>query len=164
MTTAEPAKEKSASKSDKTTTITSISSRNSKDAKKTKTKKENKDAKPSKPAKATADDFAGFSDSEDDAATADHTNALLAGFSSDSESETEEATAITKIPTLPDSADLQTQLASAKVNPDSQPGTIYVGRIPHGFYEPQMRAYFSQFGEISRLRLSRNKLTGKPKH
>jgi nucleolar protein 15 len=32
-----------------------------------------------------------------------------------------------------------------------------MGRIPHGFYEDQMRAYFSQFGEISRLRLSRNK-------
>jgi RNA recognition motif-containing protein len=27
-----------------------------------------------------------------------------------------------------------------------------------------MRAYFSQFGEVLRLRLSRNKLTGKSKH
>lgn len=37
-------------------------------------------------------------------------------------------------------------------------------RIPHGFYEHQMRAYFSQFGEISRLRLSRNRVTGRSKH
>lgn len=37
-------------------------------------------------------------------------------------------------------------------------------RIPHGFYEHQMRAYFSQFGEITRLRLSRNRLTGRSKH
>ena len=37
-------------------------------------------------------------------------------------------------------------------------------RIPHGFYEPQMRAYFSQFGNISRLRLSRNRTTGASKH
>ena len=34
---------------------------------------------------------------------------------------------------------------------------VYLGRIPHGFYEDQMRAYFSQFGDISRVRLSRNK-------
>lgn len=40
----------------------------------------------------------------------------------------------------------------------------YHRRIPHGFYEHQMRAYFSQFGEISRLRLSRNRVTGRSKH
>ena len=37
-------------------------------------------------------------------------------------------------------------------------------RIPHGFYEHEMRAYFTQFGPISRLRLSRNKTTGRSKH
>lgn len=36
--------------------------------------------------------------------------------------------------------------------------------IPHGFYEHQMRAYFSQFGSITRLRLSRNRNTGASKH
>ena len=44
------------------------------------------------------------------------------------------------------------------------PGFIYIGRVPHGFYEHQMRAYFGQFGNISRLRLSRNKTTGRSKH
>lgn len=34
---------------------------------------------------------------------------------------------------------------------------MYLGRIPHGFHEEQMRSYFSQFGEVTRLRLSRNK-------
>lgn len=34
---------------------------------------------------------------------------------------------------------------------------IYLGRIPHGFFEAQMRAYFAQFGTVTRLRLSRNK-------
>ncbi|KAF9585259.1 MKI67 FHA domain-interacting nucleolar phosphoprotein [Lunasporangiospora selenospora] len=43
-------------------------------------------------------------------------------------------------------------------------GVVYLGRIPHGFYEEQMKAYFSQFGKVSRLRLSRNKRTGKSKH
>ncbi|KAF9132420.1 hypothetical protein BGW39_000208 [Mortierella sp. 14UC] len=43
-------------------------------------------------------------------------------------------------------------------------GVVYLGRIPHGFYEDQMNAYFSQFGKVLRLRLSRNKKTGKSKH
>jgi nucleolar protein 15 len=41
---------------------------------------------------------------------------------------------------------------------------LYVGRIPHGFYEDEMRSYFSQFGDITRLRISRNKRTGASKH
>jgi len=44
---------------------------------------------------------------------------------------------------------------NAKV--DLVPGTIYIGRIPHGFYEKQMRKFFSQFGEIKHVRLMRNK-------
>ncbi|GAA5998221.1 RNA-binding protein [Rhodotorula paludigena] len=43
-------------------------------------------------------------------------------------------------------------------------GVVYLGRIPHGFYEDEMRSYFSQFGEVTRLRLSRNKQTGASKH
>ena len=39
-----------------------------------------------------------------------------------------------------------------------------LSHIPHGFYEHQMRAYFSQFGSINRLRLSRNRNTGASKH
>lgn len=41
---------------------------------------------------------------------------------------------------------------------------VYIGRIPHGFFERQMHEYFGQFGEITRLRLSRNKKTGQSKH
>ena len=48
--------------------------------------------------------------------------------------------------------------------PTGKRGVIYVGRIPHGFYEYEMRQYLSQFGPISRLRLSRNKKTGASKH
>lgn len=44
------------------------------------------------------------------------------------------------------------------------PGVIYVSRIPHGFYEHEMRAYFAQFGNVMNLRLSRNKKTGASKH
>jgi nucleolar protein 15 len=37
-------------------------------------------------------------------------------------------------------------------------------RVPRGFFEPQMKQYFSQFGKVNRLRLSRNKKTGASKH
>ena len=47
---------------------------------------------------------------------------------------------------------------------DDRPKVLYIGHVPHGFYEDQMRAYFGQFGEVTRLRLSRNKKTGKSKH
>lgn len=41
---------------------------------------------------------------------------------------------------------------------------IYPSRVPRGFFEPQMKKYFSQFGRVNRLRLSRNKKTGASKH
>ncbi|KAJ2753767.1 nucleolar protein [Coemansia pectinata] len=45
-----------------------------------------------------------------------------------------------------------------------KPGVVYIGRIPHGFYEEQMMGYFKQFGTIKRLRLSRNPKTGRSRH
>ena len=53
---------------------------------------------------------------------------------------------------------------SIKKSAKEDRAVVYVGRIPHGFYEEQMRSYFSQFGVVTRLRLSRNKKTGKSKH
>ena len=38
------------------------------------------------------------------------------------------------------------------------------GHLPLGFYEDQMRAFFTQFGEVTRLRLSRNPKTGHSRH
>ncbi|XP_077436590.1 MKI67 FHA domain-interacting nucleolar phosphoprotein [Vanacampus margaritifer] len=40
------------------------------------------------------------------------------------------------------------------------PGVIYVGHLPRGLFEPQLRTYFEQFGTVLRLRLSRSKKTG----
>lgn len=56
------------------------------------------------------------------------------------------------------------QLKAAEADDTAERGVVYVGRIPHGFYEHQMREYFSQFGPVTRLRLSRNRKTGAPKH
>lgn len=51
----------------------------------------------------------------------------------------------------------------ARVN-NGKRGVVYVGRIPHGFHERELKTYFSQFGAIINLRLSRNKKTGASKH
>lgn len=39
-------------------------------------------------------------------------------------------------------------------------GVIYIKHIPHGFYEEEMKKYFSQFGTVTNLRLSRSGKTG----
>ncbi|CAN8298031.1 unnamed protein product [Cochlearia groenlandica] len=41
---------------------------------------------------------------------------------------------------------------------------LYIGRIPHGFYETEIEAFFTQFGTVKRVRVARNKKTGKSKH
>jgi nucleolar protein 15 len=46
---------------------------------------------------------------------------------------------------------------SKKQTSNAKPGVVYLGRIPHGFYEEEMHSYFSQFGKVLQLRLSRNK-------
>uniref|UniRef100_A0A1A8JNC3 Mki67 (FHA domain) interacting nucleolar phosphoprotein n=1 Tax=Nothobranchius kuhntae TaxID=321403 RepID=A0A1A8JNC3_NOTKU len=40
------------------------------------------------------------------------------------------------------------------------PGVVYVGHLPLGLFEPQLKSYFEQFGRVLRLRLSRSKKTG----
>lgn len=46
---------------------------------------------------------------------------------------------------------------------DLTPGVIYLGHIPHGFYENQIRDFFSQFGTVNKVRLSRSKKTARSK-
>ncbi len=40
---------------------------------------------------------------------------------------------------------------------------VYVGHIPHGFYEEAMKGFFSQFGGLKRCRLSRSKRSARSK-
>ncbi|NP_001037642.1 nucleolar phosphoprotein [Bombyx mori] len=42
-------------------------------------------------------------------------------------------------------------------------GLVYLGHIPHGFYEHQMTQYFSQFGGVSNCRVIRSRRTGRSK-
>lgn len=45
----------------------------------------------------------------------------------------------------------------------SQSCVIYLGHIPNGFFETQMNKFFSQFGEVKRLKLFRSLRTGNSK-
>ncbi|GAB7342208.1 hypothetical protein MBLNU457_g0455t1 [Dothideomycetes sp. NU457] len=107
---------------------------------------------------------------EEDDKIDDQTAALLAGFESDEDEndpqdDDEKGIDVSKLPTLPNEKETKKALLAAQTTDDeNNPGTIYIGRVPHGFFEHQMRAYFSQFGDITHLRLSRNKLTGRSKH
>ncbi|KAJ4793236.1 MKI67 FHA domain-interacting nucleolar phosphoprotein-like, partial [Rhynchospora pubera] len=48
--------------------------------------------------------------------------------------------------------------------PVNKSTVLYIGHIPHGFYEEQMEGFFKQFGTVKRLRIARNRKTGKSKH
>ncbi|KAF9887603.1 hypothetical protein FE257_009816 [Aspergillus nanangensis] len=110
----------------------------------------------------------GSSEGEDE--EDDQTVALIKGFESsgdEDESGDEGFDPDQPVPKIPDSKKLKRKLLKKQKEgraESEEPGTVYIGRIPHGFYEHQMRAYFTQFGEITRLRLSRNRITGRSKH
>jgi len=45
----------------------------------------------------------------------------------------------------------------------SDGGVVYVGHLPHGFYEDQIKKYSSQFGTVKGVKVSRSKKTGRSK-
>ena len=102
---------------------------------------------------------------EDEEEADDQTKDLMARF--DSDDDDDEAQISTKS-TFKEGQDVgkipKSKKSGSQVVQQTGTGTVYVGRIPHGFYEHEMRQYFSQFGPITRLRLSRNKKTGASKH
>ncbi|KAJ7773082.1 hypothetical protein B0H16DRAFT_1408964 [Mycena metata] len=101
-------------------------------------------------------------------------DAPLHGFSTDDDDSSDDegymdvevsAFDVAKLPTIAkDDATVKRKLENAKRQPTADRGVLFLGRIPHGFYEDQLKAYFSQFGNITRLRVSRNKKTGQSKH
>lgn len=42
-------------------------------------------------------------------------------------------------------------------------GVVYLGHLPHGFYEEELRGFFSQFGKVARVKVSRSPKTGRSK-
>lgn len=45
----------------------------------------------------------------------------------------------------------------------NKPGVIYIGHLPHGFYENELRGFFSQFGKVLKVRVARSVRTYRPK-
>lgn len=41
---------------------------------------------------------------------------------------------------------------------------LYVSRLPNGFEEQELKKYFSQFGDISKCKIAKNKKTNKSRH
>ena len=111
-------------------------------------------------------------ESSSDLPVEENAGELLKGFDSDAEDKDYDSTngELSKrwpgsdLPSHRVDKKTKKQLKKAAANTDDKPGAVYVGRIPHGFYEHQMRQYFSQFGDITRLRLSRNRQSGASKH
>ncbi|MCJ1438425.1 hypothetical protein MMC27_007813 [Xylographa pallens] len=104
---------------------------------------------------------------EDDGKEDDQTAALLKGFESDEDDDDEPPNDMgfetgQEVPGLPDKRGLSAKLKKAMGNEDK--GVVYIGRIPHGFHEHEMRSYFAQFGTVNHVRLSRSKKTGNSKH
>ncbi|EIW84101.1 RNA-binding domain-containing protein [Coniophora puteana RWD-64-598 SS2] len=117
----------------------------------------------------------GADEAKDDSGSEDaeeESEGELYGFSTDEDSDDDdmevgdgEGVDIGKLPTIAkDDRSIQRRLEKAKREPTSDRGVISVSRLPHGFYEDQLKGYFSQFGNVTRLRVSRNKKTGKSKH
>lgn len=40
---------------------------------------------------------------------------------------------------------------------------MYLGHLPHGFYEMEIKSYFSQFGRVTNVKVCRSSITGAPK-
>ncbi|SMY29642.1 unnamed protein product [Zymoseptoria tritici ST99CH_1A5] len=134
------------------------------ESKPAKAKKEKKSA-----AAAAAQDIISDDEEAGTALTTAQTDALFAGFTDSEDEEAEDdinadtdAIDVAKLPKAPKPKALTGATTSS--DPESIPGVVYISRIPHGFYEPQMAAYFSQFGPISAIRLARNRKTGKSQH
>jgi len=53
----------------------------------------------------------------------------------------------------------KTEVKSPKVSNDR--GVVYLGHIPHGFYESEMKSYFTQFGEVTNVNIPKSKKTGR---
>lgn len=51
-----------------------------------------------------------------------------------------------------------------KQKPKQDPkGVVFIKHLPHGFFEEQLKKYFEQFGNVTRVRLARSRRTGTSK-
>ena len=119
-----------------------------------------KSKKTAEPEKEQDEDAASDAEQEE---VDDDTKALVQALDSGDEDEAE-----TQISTYKKGQDVGKAPKPKKATKPSAssgtPGVMYLARIPHGFYEHELRSYFGQFGDITRLRVVRNKKTGASRH
>lgn len=61
------------------------------------------------------------------------------------------------------SVEFASETTAENSKPKIQRTIVYVGNMPRGFEESEMKRYFRQFGDVLRVRRSRIKRTGKPR-
>jgi nucleolar protein 15 len=113
--------------------------------------KKTKELKLPKPIDEEEDDGAMADEEYETSDVDDQTEALLKGFESDNDEEEDkkegglgEGQDVPLIPTLSNKSKKALLRAQNEKYLD-KPGVVYIGRIPHGFYENEMREYFKQF-------------------
>ncbi|KAH6848335.1 hypothetical protein B0I37DRAFT_326935 [Chaetomium sp. MPI-CAGE-AT-0009] len=103
------------------------------------------------------------SEAEQEEEVDDDTKALVQALDSGDEDEAE-----TQVSTFKKGQDVgkvpKAKKSTRALGTTGTPGVMYLARIPHGFYEHELRSYFGQFGDITRLRVVRNKKTGASRH
>ena len=57
-------------------------------------------------------------------------------------------------------AALEEAKTNKKNKKKTEHGFMYIGHLPHGFFEEEIKSYFGQFGKVLRVRLARAKKTG----
>ena len=57
---------------------------------------------------------------------------------------------------------LERRFHKLKVQPNKK-GVLYVGHLPKGFNENEIKQFFSQFGQVTKLRVARSKKTARTK-
>lgn len=96
------------------------------------------------------DNINGLSDEEQEEVQQQQNKANKSGHSVNKIIKTSEATA--------------TNTSTNNKSTKSKSGVIYIGRLPSGFQESELKTYFSQFGDVINVKLARNKKTGNTKH
>ncbi|CAD7944693.1 unnamed protein product [Amoebophrya sp. A25] len=57
--------------------------------------------------------------------------------------------------------DLKNRISSGKKEDYKNRATLYIGHLPNGFFEPQLKDFFQQFGNVTRYQLIRAKKSGR---
>ncbi|XP_067628814.1 MKI67 FHA domain-interacting nucleolar phosphoprotein [Eurosta solidaginis] len=58
------------------------------------------------------------------------------------------------------SGQLEKRIQKQQQGQDKKRGVVFVKHLPHGFLEQQLKNYFEQFGDVTRVRLGRSRRTG----